>query len=108
MGAVTGDHSLLKIVTNATTRPPIAPTMIQGPATDGSSAVRTCAQTHAAGRTTKNNRNAAPVHRALDRHRRGGRVAPKIGKCLRVQGGIRRAHQSYGSSFARVRSRNLT
>src|SRR6266571_2783335 len=58
MGAVTGDHSFLKIVTNATTRPPIAPTMIQGPATEGSSAVRTCAHTHAAGRTTKNNRNA--------------------------------------------------
>src|SRR5213078_2766552 len=56
MGAVTGDHSFLKIVTNATTRPPIAPTMIQGPATEGSSAVRTCA--HAAGRTTRNNRNA--------------------------------------------------
>src|SRR5947207_7738579 len=58
MGAVTGDHSFLKIVTNATARPPIAPTMIQGPATEGSSAVRTCAHTHAAGRTTKNNRNA--------------------------------------------------
>src|SRR6266571_6750279 len=58
MGAVTGDHSFFKIVTNATTRPPIAPTMIQGPATDGSSAVRTCAHTHAAGTTTKNNRNA--------------------------------------------------
>src|SRR2546421_11316970 len=58
MGAVTGDHSFLKIVMNATTRPPIAPTMIQGPATDGSRAVRTCAHTHAAGRTTKNNRNA--------------------------------------------------
>src|SRR2546426_7429585 len=58
MGAVTGDHSFLKIVMNATTRPPIAPTMIQGPATDGSSAVRTCAHTHAAGRTIKNNRNA--------------------------------------------------
>src|SRR2546430_5596248 len=51
MGAVTGDHSFLKIVMNATTRPPIAPTMIQGPATEGSSAVRTCAHTHAAGRT---------------------------------------------------------
>src|SRR5437870_12734685 len=56
MGAVTGDHSFLKIVTNATTRPPIAPTMIQGPATEGSSAARTCAHTHAAGTTTTNNR----------------------------------------------------
>src|SRR6266852_8360108 len=58
MGAVTGDHSLLKIVTMATTKPPIAPTMIHGPATEGLSAVRTCAHTHAAGSTTKNNRNA--------------------------------------------------
>src|ERR1700704_3110112 len=58
MGAVTGDHSFLKIVTTATTKPPIAPTMIQEPATDGSSAVRTCAHTHAAGATTRNSRNA--------------------------------------------------
>src|SRR6266853_6029468 len=58
MGAVTGDHSLLKIVTMPTTKPPIAPTMIHGPATEGLSAVRTCADTHAAGGTTKNNRNA--------------------------------------------------
>src|SRR5438093_12621280 len=58
MGAVTGDHSFLKIVTRATTKPPIAPARIHGPATDGSSAVRTCAHTHAAGTTTRNNRNA--------------------------------------------------
>src|SRR2546426_2574766 len=58
IGAVTGDHSFLKIVTSATTKPPIAPTMIQGPATDGWSAARTCAQTHAAGTTTRNSRNA--------------------------------------------------
>src|SRR2546422_7396098 len=58
MGAVTGHRSLSKIVTNATPRPPIAPPRIHGPATDGLSAVRTCAHTHAAGTTTKNNRKA--------------------------------------------------
>src|SRR2546426_10204548 len=58
MGAVTGDHSFLKIVTRATTKPPIAPPRIHGPATAGSSAVRTCAHTHAAGTTTRSSRNA--------------------------------------------------
>src|SRR2546423_11099375 len=58
MGAVTGDHSFLKIVTRAIPRPPIAPVMIHGPATAGSSAVRTCAHTHAAGTTTRSSRNA--------------------------------------------------
>src|SRR2546428_11898406 len=59
MGAVTGDHSFLKIVTRATTKPPIAPTRIHGPAAAGPGAERTCAQTHAAGTTTRNRRNAA-------------------------------------------------
>src|SRR5438094_10379969 len=58
MGAVTGDHSFLKIVTRATTKPPIAPARIHGPATDGASAVRTWAHTHAAGTTTRNSKNA--------------------------------------------------
>src|SRR5438093_9715 len=43
---------------SAATTTMIPLTTIQGPATDVSSAVRTCAHTHAAGRTTKNNRNA--------------------------------------------------
>src|SRR2546423_974311 len=40
-GAVNGDHSFFQIVATAMTSPPIAPSMIQGAATDGSSAART-------------------------------------------------------------------
>src|SRR5712691_9801347 len=85
MGAVTGDHSFLKIVTNATTRPPIAPTMIQGPATDGSSAVRTCAHTHAAGRTTKNNRKAVRFTVPSTAHRRAVHPALLSGTACRCE-----------------------
>src|SRR5207249_10932573 len=53
-----GDLAVMLVATFKKEWSPIAPTMIQGPATEGSSAVRTCAHTHAAGRTTKNNRNA--------------------------------------------------
>src|SRR5512146_2856635 len=35
MGAVTGDHSFLKIVTSATTNPPIAPTTARPAAVSG-------------------------------------------------------------------------
>src|SRR5437588_11737481 len=58
-GAVTGAHSFLKMVTIAATNPPIPPSTIHGPATDGSSAVRTWLQTQAAGTTTGKRRNAA-------------------------------------------------
>src|SRR2546430_4665548 len=58
-GAVTGAHSFLKMVTIAATNPPIPPSTIHGPATDGSSAVRTWLQTQAAGTTTRKRRNAA-------------------------------------------------
>src|SRR5260370_14266058 len=57
-GAVTGDHSFLKIVAIATTSPPIAPSPIQGVTTEGSNAVRTWLQTQVAGTTTRNSRNA--------------------------------------------------
>src|SRR5260370_33302776 len=57
-GAVTGDHSFLKIVAIATTSPPIAPSQIQGVTTDASHAVRTVLQTQVAGTTTRNSRNA--------------------------------------------------
>src|SRR5256884_6053358 len=58
-GAVKGDHSFFRTVAKATTSPPIAPSMIQGAATDGSRAARTWLQTHAAGTTTRKRRNAA-------------------------------------------------
>src|SRR5437588_380682 len=57
--AVIGDHSFLKTVAKATTRPPIAPSMIQGDATAGLRAARTWLQTQAAGTTTRKRRNAA-------------------------------------------------
>ena len=58
-GAVNGDHSFFKTVAMAMTRPPTAPSMIQGAATDGSRAARTWLQTHAAGTTTRKRSNAA-------------------------------------------------
>src|SRR6266568_530443 len=58
-GAVTGDHSFLKMVTMAAMNPPITPSAIHGPATEGSKAGRTWDHTQAAGTTTKNSRNAA-------------------------------------------------
>src|SRR5260370_31987269 len=57
-GAVTGDHSFLKIVAIATTSPPIAPSQIQGLTTAGTNAVRTWLQTHVARTTTTNSSNA--------------------------------------------------
>src|SRR5260370_16801134 len=59
MGAVRGANAFLKIGTHGATKPPIAPSAIHGPATAGSSAPRTWDHTHAAGTTTRNNRNAA-------------------------------------------------
>ena len=58
-GAVNGDHSFFRTVAKATTSPPIAPSTIQGAATDGSRAARTWLQTQAAGTTTRKSRNAA-------------------------------------------------
>src|SRR5256886_6764433 len=58
-GAVKGAHPCSRTVPKATRSPPIAPSMIQGAATDGSRAARTWLQTHAAGTTTRKRRNAA-------------------------------------------------
>src|SRR5260370_35697369 len=58
MGAVRGANAFLKIGTHGATKPPIAPSAIHGLATAGSSAPRTWDHTHAAGTTTRNNRNA--------------------------------------------------
>src|SRR2546422_2717428 len=59
IGAVTGDHAFLTIVTIAAMSPPITPSAIHGPATAGSKAVRTWDHTQAAGTATRNSRNAA-------------------------------------------------
>src|SRR5437879_3437849 len=58
-GAVRGAHSFFQTVATAMTSPPIAPSRIQGVATEGSSAVRTWLQTQAAGTTTRKRSNAA-------------------------------------------------
>src|SRR2546428_1806289 len=108
MGAVTGDHSFLKIVTRATTKPPIAPPRIHGPATDGSSAVRTCAHTHAAGTTTRNRSKAVrlTVPSTVIAGAVGSRRASA--KILAFKAGFDVRIKAMAPLFAGVRSFNLT
>src|SRR2546422_9425526 len=88
IGAVTGDHAFLTIVTIAAMSPPITPSAIHGPATAGSKAVRTWDHTQAAGTATRNSRNAALFTVPSSVMAGAGGARPRFAKGLALGAGV--------------------